>query len=95
MKIGFVFGLAAISLMLRAWIITWLWLWFIVPLGVTEIGLAWAIGLASIISMFSHDAPPAKASDETDMWAKAIGKLIVSPLLALGFGWLAHLAMVA
>jgi energy-coupling factor transporter transmembrane protein EcfT len=30
---------------LHGWVLTYLWKWFIVPLGVVKIGVAWAIGV--------------------------------------------------
>lgn len=46
----------------RGFVLSMLWAWFIAPLGLPEIGVLWAIGLAVVISMFT----PAKNSGKVD-----------------------------
>ncbi|MBK3780216.1 hypothetical protein G3A43_08090 [Paraburkholderia aspalathi] len=37
---------------LNGWVISVMWRWFIVPFGAPEIGVAWAIGLTAVATMF-------------------------------------------
>lgn len=83
------------AILLRAWVITWMWLWFAVPFGLPAIGMAWAVGLSSFAALFTTKPASAKDEDAWDAMAKAAGVMFVSPLLALGTGWIAHLAMAA
>jgi hypothetical protein len=73
-------------ILLRSMVLTKLWDWFIVPLGVLPIGLAHAYGLALTATMFT-DRYAAKSSDkETGVKVFAYG--FAMPLLALGIGWI-------
>lgn len=40
---------------IRAYTITCLWAWFIVPFGVVQIGLAWAFGISIIAALLTKD----------------------------------------
>ena len=81
----------------RGWVISWLWLWFAVPLGAPTIGVAWAIGLSSLTGLFQHVQSEAKAEDDNPLsrLGKAYSKVILYPVIALLAGWLAHAAMTA
>lgn len=83
------------AVLLRAWVITWMWLWFAVPFGLPVIGMAWAVGISSFAALFTTKPASAKDENPWDAFAKAAGVMFVSPLLALGMGWVAHLAMMA
>lgn len=69
---------------------SWLWLWFVVPLGAPPIGTAWAIGLGCLVSRLSlaDIATPvlglSKVISETVIWLSLIWLT----------GWIAHLFMV-
>jgi hypothetical protein len=41
---------------LRGWVLTYLWKWFIVPLGMPQIGVAHAIGVAVILAYITHNS---------------------------------------
>ena len=79
--LAFVAGL----IVMRAWVLTILWGWFIVPFGLPALGIAWAIGIAATISIFT--AKPVK-SEEGDNSSLAFA--IVQPLMALLIGFVAH-----
>ncbi len=61
-----------------------LWGWFLVPLGVPAIGTAHAIGIAVVMGMFHRNN--AKRDDEGFAY---IGLALIGPLLALGVGYTA------
>lgn len=45
--------LSVLQIVYTGWVITKLWLWFMVPLGVPAIGIAHAIGLGILISLIA------------------------------------------
>ena len=63
-----------------------LWGWFIVPLGLPEIGLANAIGVSLVVGFLTRH----HATSEKDLSDRIIESLI-TPLIVLGFGWVVHL----
>jgi hypothetical protein len=77
-------------LLLHAFAVWVLWGWFLVPLGVPPIGIAWAIGLVSLASLFQYmpptPAPPVPA--EQEKWTKLAGDCARAPV-ALAIGWAA------
>ena len=78
--------LVAASAVLRGFVLSVLWGWFVVPLGVPDIGIAWSIGLAALISMITHQ----DVKTEDRELGVAIGIAIATPLMCLLFGWIAH-----
>ncbi len=77
------FAAVICGIILEGVVISVLWRWFIVPFGVREIGIAWAIGLATIVSVVTP-SPRGKPTN-AEMAFNAIGK----PLLMLLIGWIA------
>jgi hypothetical protein len=51
-----VFGLLALAMVLNGFMLSYMWQWFVVPLGVRPIGLPQAIGIAIIVSMLTSEA---------------------------------------
>lgn len=87
-------GMITGAYLINGWAILKLWGWFVVPLGVMPIGLAWAIGIAVLASMFGQTPQVSKKSDKGDeKTSPALAILFVRPLLAVFVGWLCHLAM--
>lgn len=74
---------------LRAYVIARLWAWFMVPLGVAEIGLAQAAGLVLLVSMIRNR--PANAAEPDPEWKFILPKTVVdnigASLAALLMGW--------
>ena len=88
----FIYCLAIpIAILWKAYVLSVLWGWFVVPLGVPPISIAWAYGLSCIVGLFWYNA---LSSDSTETGlAKAFSgllKVILVPLLALFFGWIAY-----
>jgi hypothetical protein len=78
-------------LILRGFVLSQLWLWFLVPLGVPVVGIAQAIGISLLVSMLTVSSH--KSSDDDDFWTGAIGNLLKSllmSLLAWGMGAIVH-----
>lgn len=66
-----------------------LWMWFLVPLGLPAISVAHAIGLSLLSSLLIGRGNVTKHEDMGVAIGTAIGTLIVT----LGLGWLVHLFM--
>jgi type IV secretory pathway TrbL component len=79
---------------LNAYTLAYLWLWFVVPLGVPAIGMAHALGilclkgfLTSHLATFKHDEEDVTKSKL--MWTKTARNIGV-PFACLAFGYIYH-----
>lgn len=86
-------GVAALPLLalLHAWVLSVLWTWFVVPLGVTGIGFAHAYGLTVFAHLLMYNANGSSAKSNAVL--TAIVSSVLAPLLSLAFGAVAHLLM--
>ncbi len=85
-----------VGTILRGFVLSILWGWFVVPFGVPPIGIAWAIGLSLMVGMVARDSAPKKTDDEPGKAvAKFLGLMLLLPLLTLGLGWIIHAWMPA
>lgn len=83
------------TMLLRAFVMTQLWSWFVVPLGVMTIGLAHAYGLTIIIALFTM-ALKSSLDDEKGMAYKVFKFMFEGlgvPLMMWGLGALGTLFM--
>lgn len=91
-------GLVALpfTIALRGWAISYLWLWFVVPLGVVPIGIAHACGISVIVAVLATRVAKSDPDEEKGPWHDVIVTLLVSvfmPLFALGMGAIFHALM--
>jgi hypothetical protein len=75
--------LAVPSSLLRAFVLTKLWSWFVVPLGMKPIGLVEALGVSLVAWFLTYTYVP---SDEENSAIKALIWSIFMSLMAWGFG---------
>lgn len=75
-------------LLLRGLIIADLWRWFIVPLGLSSIGIIQAMGLATLIAMLTHQS---NVTTEKREWWQFILLAVITNLMFWGMGALIHL----
>jgi hypothetical protein len=80
-----------IALAARAWALSSLWAWFVMPLGAPAIGWAHSLGLALLPALAVGDpwAARREPTSESD-WGKAIERGLTStggPLLVMALGW--------
>ena len=79
---------------LRGWVLSILWGWFVVPLGVPALSIPMAIGIAVTISFLIFN--PNDRDNKMDFSTKsgideAVSKMvnaILYPFIALGIGWI-------
>ncbi len=80
-----VISLAGISL--RGLVLSLLWGWFIVPLGLPAINIFHAYGLALLVGLFGN-SPQSEKGSQKDLLIKAAAENISAPLGALLMGWI-------
>lgn len=87
--IMFTLAMAVVAAILRGWILTVLWGWFIVPLGVPSISIATALGIVIIIDMLVHrpdtsETKKDKVTSVPELLGIVFSKAFLSPLITLG-----------
>lgn len=80
--------LVAVLVLYNGVAIWMLWGWFVVPLGMQQISLAWACGLAVFVNaIVSHDTKNLKAEylerDPTDLFF-----VLLRPMMAIALGYI-------
>lgn len=95
----FVFGIPYLvsiivgNSIIRGYVLSTLWGWFMVPLGLHPIGVALAIGVSLVIGLFTHQTHPTDYKKEDRRPATTIGELIgqiLSPFFVLFVGYIVH-----
>lgn len=72
----------------NAWVLTILWGWFIVPLGVKALSVAHAYGFTLVTGLILSNRGVKENKDKDD-WVGSILTWLLLPLVALFFGWIA------
>jgi len=94
--IGVISFLVITSVLLYSYVLTKLWLWFLVPtFGLPPIGMAQGYGLALIAAMLTHQqlTQSSKEDEDSPKLLKILHPLFLlygRPLFTLLFGWVAH-----
>lgn len=85
-------AIALASIPLNGLALSVLWGWFICPLGVPRLGIAQALGVSTLISLFMRG----KADEDDDKKSPAlkVAVAVLLPLFALAIGWAEHWFMV-
>lgn len=83
-------GIAALFLycIYNAWVLTILWGWFIVPLGVKSLTIAHAYGFTLVTGLILSTRGIKENKDKGD-WVSSIITWLILPAVALLFGWIA------
>lgn len=81
------------AVIFRAWVLTVLWSWFLVPLGAIEINITSAIGISLVVSVFTHHLQTetnfkGEKRDAGEVFSKLIGASFGAPLVMLFTGWI-------
>lgn len=72
----------------NAWVLTILWGWFIVPLGIKSLSIAHAYGFTLVTGLILSNRG-IKENKGRDDWVSSIITWLLLPLVALFFGWIA------
>jgi len=84
---AFLFTAAAL---LRGWVLSLLWDWFLVPLGVPSVGFWHAVGLCLVVTFLTYHYYNFQRSKPNLIEALVY---VLSPLAVLGIGWVVHSLM--
>lgn len=82
------FWLLAIPAMalLQGWILSLVWGWFVVPIGVAPIGVVHGIGIVLLVAFFRNVTPAKKVPQPIEA-----ARVVCRDFLLLGLAWVAHL----
>ena len=73
--------------LLRGWVLSILWAWFVVPLGVIAVSVPHAVGLSILITMLTlHKTEDKDRTTEEKIAAYVM--VVIYPLMSLFFGWI-------
>jgi hypothetical protein len=87
LALGVIVGIAAAAMILRGWVLSVMWGWFIVPaFGLPALSIPIAIGIAMIMSYLTHQIEPDDSST-----AKAAGHAFGGPIMVLLLGWIVQM----
>ena len=81
-----VFALIAALAILRGVVLSYMWAWFIVPLGAAPISIVHAIGISLLIGMFTSHLKQ-DDDDNNKVW-EGIAQRVAGTLFAFGLGYL-------
>lgn len=85
-------ALLSLSAILNGWVLTYLWLWFVTPLGLPSLSIAHAIGISCVISFLTYqyiERPKEKEPLQSQI-STLVTVCVFRPLIVLGFGWIIH-----
>jgi hypothetical protein len=86
--------LAAVAIVFGGWVLSVLWVWFIVPIfNAPVLGLVPAIGIRLIVGYLTVDLAAARKRDEGGYWEKFCKWPLVGMIFSgfiLGVGWIIH-----
>jgi len=79
-------ALIPFSIMYNGFVLSYLWTWFLVPLGLPAIGIAHSIGIMSIKGFMFAKYVKANSEDTITNLVFAV----LAPTTSLGFGYMIH-----
>lgn len=86
----FALTLFIFAVVLRGWVLSILWGWFMVPVfGLPHLSVVQAIGVAMVVGFLCHENTDTKKNEEKG-FAWSLSMVAVIPLLSLFIGWIIH-----
>ena len=83
-----------VSVLVNAWTASVLWGWFVVPLGLAQISIAHAFGLALVSRLFvglgREDDSRDPEATPSKLFITGLTRAVFLPAIVLGLGWLAR-----
>ena len=87
--IAAIVGVTALGVVVNGWVLSHLWIWFLVPLGLPVISVAHCIGISMVTSWLTYQYQTSKGEEDG---SKVLTNLaivfIVRPLATLGIGYI-------
>ncbi len=81
-------GMLAFGVIVNGYILSILWVWFLVPLGLPAISVAHSIGVAMVASWLTYQHQSTTQEDKDKALQNLAVVFIVRPLATLGIGYL-------
>ena len=81
----------ALAIVVRGWVLSVMWGWFIAPLGVPEITIASAIGISLVVALLTNktdNSGPTEKRSVQQYIEVVVTHAFLAPLMTLLFGWL-------
>lgn len=79
----------------RGYALSWLWAWFVVPLGIMPISLVWALGISLIMYVLTDHSTSSEYSGKemSEIVGIFFSNALIQPVLVLAMGWAYHYFM--
>lgn len=85
-----ILGVVAAAVTVNGFVLSVMWGWFVVPVfHLPELGLWQAVGLATVLQLFTGQMHVTR--EKTEGPGEAFAKLFILPFITLGLGWLVYL----
>lgn len=82
-----------LGMLINGIVLSFLWQWFLVPLGLPALGLIHAMGVGLIVRYLTYQTVNCKKEDDQQqVWVQLASSLLY-PLFILLFGFIVHLFM--
>lgn len=86
-------ALVVIATVWRAWVLTVLWTWFVVPIAaVAVLTVPAAVGVITVFASLTYHLQPT-SDREGRTWQQAMNQVFVVPAMSLTMGWIVTLFM--
>lgn len=85
--------LLPMAVVVRGLVLSRLWLYFVVPLGASTIGVWHAVGLSGLVALMTANLGRKKEPEGLYWQALGMVESVVAALISWWLGWLVHLAM--
>lgn len=85
LKIIFVLAMCVVNILVRGVVLVDLWEWFIVPLGVMQIGIAQSLGISLILSFLTMNIFM-KLEDKSKDAVVSVFAILIATLVVWGMG---------
>lgn len=80
-----IFALLAVAVALNGFMLSYMWEWFVVPLGVRSIGVVQAVGIAITVSILTYEGHDSNG-ESTDALTKVLIR-VAAKLVAFGIAF--------
>lgn len=83
-----IFAVLAAGVIVNGYVLSILWVWFVVPLGLPVISVAHCIGIAMVSSWLTYQHQTTKEEDKEKALENLLIVFIIRPLAVLGIGYI-------
>lgn len=91
--IGILVAIYPFSALWYSWVLTKLWAWFLVPLGMVPVGILGAYGASLVVVYMTKSPKKDEDATNSEKLGWAIGVAVLKPSVFLVVGWLTYAIM--